>query len=189
MEIACREEWKTPARAPDGGLDSPPGSREAGAGQPCKSRAARREVPVAVFGHAGDGNVHVNALPELAQPDWPARIRALYDEVSSAVIGLGGTVSGEHGDGRLRAPLLEAQYGAEVVELFRRVKTAFDPDGILNPGVKLDAGESAMAGLKIGPDAATIPEDIAQALREIERTGGYARRRMEIAGELPGKAE
>jgi FAD/FMN-containing dehydrogenase len=147
-----------------------------------RAAAARQRITVVIFGHAGDGNVHVNALPELAQPDWPTRIQALYDEVSAAVIGLGGTVSGEHGDGRLRAPLLEAQYGAEIVELFRRVKTAFDPDGILNPGVKLASGAAALSGLKIGPAAALIPEDIALALREIERTGGYARRRMELAG-------
>jgi hypothetical protein len=143
---------------------------------------------VVIFGHAGDGNVHVNALPEVAEPDWPHRIRALYDEVNAAAIALGGTISGEHGDGRLRAPLLLAQYGAEIVELFRRIKTAFDPDGILNPGVKVDSGESALSGLKLGADAAVIPEDIALALREIERTGGYARSRMDIAG-TAGKRE
>jgi FAD/FMN-containing dehydrogenase len=153
-----------------------------------REAAAQQGITVVIFGHAGDGNVHVNALPQLGQPDWPARIQALYDTVNAAVIELGGTVSGEHGDGRLRAPLLEAQYGAEIVELFRRVKTAFDPDGILNPGVKLDSGGSALAGLKIGPDAAAIPEDIALALRQIERTGGYARSRMEIAG-TTGKRE
>jgi FAD/FMN-containing dehydrogenase len=147
-----------------------------------REAAAGQGIMVVIFGHAGDGNVHVNALPVLAQPDWPARIRLLYDAVNAAAIALGGTVSGEHGDGRLRAPLLEALYGAEIVELFRRVKTAFDPDGILNPGVKVHSGESALAGLKIGAEAAEIPEDIALALREIERTGGYARSRMEIAG-------
>lgn len=153
-----------------------------------REAAARQGIVVVVFGHAGDGNVHVNALPEVAQPDWPLRIRALYDEVNAAAIALGGTVSGEHGDGRLRTPLLEAQYGAEIVELFRRVKTAFDPDGILNPGVKVDSGEPALAGLKLGAGAAVIPEDIALALREIERTGGYAKSRMEIAG-TAGKRE
>jgi len=150
-----------------------------------REAAARQRIMVVVFGHAGDGNVHVNALPEVAQPDWPLRIRALYDEVNAAAIALGGTVSGEHGDGRLRAPLLEAQYGADIVDLFRRVKTAFDPDGILNPGVKVDSGEPALAGLKLGADAAVIPEDIELALREIERTGGYARSRMEIAARTP----
>lgn len=153
-----------------------------------REAAARQGIMVVIFGHAGDGNVHVNALPEVARPDWPLRIRALYDEVNAAVIALGGTVSGEHGDGRLRAPLLEAQYGAGIVDLFRRIKTAFDPDGILNPGVKVDAGESALGGLKLGPDAAVIPDDIALALREIERTGGYARSRMDIAG-TAGKRE
>jgi FAD/FMN-containing dehydrogenase len=143
---------------------------------------ARREgITVVIFGHAGDGNIHVNALPELAQPDWPDRVRRLYDEVNAAAIRLGGTVSGEHGDGRLRAPLLEALYGSEIVGLFRRLKTAFDPDGIFNPGVKLDSGDPAIACLKVGSEAAEIPDDIAQSLREIERTGGYARSRMEIA--------
>lgn len=144
--------------------------------------AARAQgITVAIFGHAGDGNIHVNALPELARPDWRERVGRLYEEVNAAAIRLGGTVSGEHGDGRLRASLLEAQYGAEMVALFRRVKTAFDPGGIFNPGVKLDLGAPGIAGLKLGPDAAEIPADIAQALREIERTGGYARSRLEIA--------
>jgi FAD/FMN-containing dehydrogenase len=145
--------------------------------------AARREgITAVIFGHAGDGNIHVNALPELARPDWPARVRRLYDDVNRSAIRLGGTVSGEHGDGRLRAPLLEALYGPEIVALFRRLKTAFDPDGIFNPGVKLDAGGPAISSLKLGPDAAEIPADIAERLREIERTGGYARSRMDIAG-------
>jgi FAD/FMN-containing dehydrogenase len=145
--------------------------------------AGREGITVVIFGHAGDGNIHVNALPELAQPDWLDRIHRLYDEVNGAAIRLGGTVSGEHGDGRLRAPLLEALYGSEIVGLFRRLKTAFDPDGIFNPGVKLDSGDPAISCLKMGSEAAEIPDDIAQSLREIERTGGYARSRMEIANE------
>jgi FAD/FMN-containing dehydrogenase len=139
------------------------------------------ELTVVIFGHAGDGNVHVNVLPELARPDWPARIDSLFQTVSDAAIGLGGTVSGEHGDGRLRAPLLARLYGPEVMGLFHQVKTAFDPLGIFNPGVKLATGGVPLQHLKIGPAAAPIPEDIAEALREIERTGGYARSRLEIA--------
>jgi FAD/FMN-containing dehydrogenase len=143
--------------------------------------AAAQDITVVIFGHAGDGNVHVNALPELARSDWHERVQRLYDEVNAAALRLGGTLSGEHGDGRLRAPLLEAGYGAEIVDLFRRVKTAFDPDGIFNPGVKLPLAGPAIQNLKLGPDAAEIPADIADALREIERRGGYARSRMEIA--------
>jgi hypothetical protein len=148
-----------------------------------REAARRQELTVVIFGHAGDGNVHVNVLPELARPDWPARIQSLYSEVNEAAIRLGGTVSGEHGDGRLRAPLLERLYGAEIVALFRRVKTAFDPLGIFNPGVKLADGGSPLQQLKIGDSAAPIPDDIALALREIERTGGYGRSRGEIAEE------
>ena len=146
-----------------------------------RAAAAAQGITVVIFGHAGDGNVHVNALPEVSRPDWLARVEALYREVSAAAIRLGGTVSGEHGDGRLRAPLLEALYGPEVVALFRRVKAAFDPHGIFNPGVKLATGLPALGALKLGPEAAPIPDDVAGALREIERTGGYARSRLEIA--------
>lgn len=146
-----------------------------------RSAAQKEEITVVIFGHAGDGNVHVNALPELSRVDWQDRVLRLYESVNGAALSLGGTVSGEHGDGRLRAPFLEAQYGAQIVDLFRRVKTAFDPDGIFNPGVKLPAEGPAIANLKLGPDAAEIPADIAQALRDIERNGGYARSRMEIA--------
>jgi FAD/FMN-containing dehydrogenase len=146
-----------------------------------REAARRAEITVVIFGHAGDGNIHVNAVPDVTTPDWGARVERLYLEVNAAVIRLGGTVSGEHGDGRLRAPLLEAQYGSEIVGLFRKVKTAFDPDGIFNPGVKLDAGAPAISSLKLGLGAAEIPEDIAHSLREIERTGGYARSRSEIA--------
>ena len=147
-----------------------------------RQSARAQEITVVIFGHAGDGNIHVNAIPELARTDWPDRVRLLFDEVSASAISLGGSVSGEHGDGRLRASLLERLYGAEIVALFRRVKTAFDPDGIFNPGVKLDPADGPLTGLKLGPGAATIPDDIADALRDIERTGGYARSRSEIAG-------
>jgi FAD/FMN-containing dehydrogenase len=146
-----------------------------------RAAALRQALTVVIFGHAGDANVHVNVLPELAQADWPGRIAALFEEVSAAAIALGGTVSGEHGDGRLRAPLLDRLYGREIMELFQLTKTAFDPVGIFNPGVKLGDTHTSLQQLKVGDDAAPIPADIALALREIERSGGYARSRVEIA--------
>jgi len=139
-------------------------------------------MTVVIFGHAGDGHLHVNALADLERPGWEAKLQALYDSVNRAAIALGGTISGEHGDGRLRASLLHALYGTEVMELFHEVKRAFDPHGILNPGVKLPDGMSPLSRLKAGPAADPIPEDIAEALRDIERSGGYARSRVEIAG-------
>jgi len=93
------------------------------------------------------------------------------------VAGLSGTLSGEHGDGRLRAPLVERMFGPEVTELFRQVKQAFDPDGIFNPGIKLGSAPS-VARLKVGRDATPIPARIAAGLRAIEREGGYATPRL-----------
>jgi FAD/FMN-containing dehydrogenase len=146
-----------------------------------REAASRESLTVVIFGHAGDGNVHVNVLPDLGRPDWAERVGRLYESVQASALDLGGTLSGEHGDGRLRSGWLVRQYGAEIVDLFRQVKTAFDPHGILNPGVKLDDGAPPLSRLKVGRDAAPIPDDIAQALGQIERSGGYALSRLEIA--------
>ena len=146
--------------------------------------AKARNLPVVLFGHAGDGHIHVNLLPELARAGWQADVTALLDEVTALIIRLGGTPSGEHGDGRLRAGTLAGVYGAEIVELFRAVKQAFDPLGIFNPGIILPSGEPPISRLKVGPGAAPIPEDVQKALRQIELTGGYSRNRLELAGEL-----
>jgi FAD/FMN-containing dehydrogenase len=143
--------------------------------------AASRGIAAVIFGHAGDGHVHVNLLPEVERPGWEAAVADLLDEVTSALVRLGGTPAGEHGDGRLRAGLLARIYGVEVVDLFRRVKQCFDPLGILAPGVILPAGQPAIGRLKVGAGAAPLPDDIARALREIERGGGYARSRLELA--------
>ncbi len=142
--------------------------------------AAERGIEAVLFGHAGDGNIHVNLLPEIDRAGWREAVEAVLVDVTMGVIRLGGTPSGEHGDGRLRAPALPELYGAEVVDLFHAVKDAFDPRGILNPGVKLGNGPP-LADLKVGDGAAPLPADIASALREIERTGDYGRRRLDLA--------
>ncbi|HET8650316.1 MAG TPA: FAD-binding oxidoreductase [Gemmatimonadales bacterium] len=143
--------------------------------------AARHQLDAVIFGHAGDGNIHVNLLPELSRHDWEEAVAELFHEVSDAVVQLGGSATGEHGDGRLRAGLLERIYGHDTVALFRRVKAAFDPLGILNPGIILPAGTNPIQQLKAGSAAVPLPDDIARRLREIERTGGYARSRLELA--------
>jgi FAD/FMN-containing dehydrogenase len=149
-----------------------------------RQAASAAEVQVVIFGHAGDGHVHVNVLTDLERPDWKERVTTLFESVSETVITLGGTVAGEHGVGRLRAGLLERQYGAETVGRFREVKDAFDPDGILNPGVLLPPRPPAppVDKLKFGAAAERLPDDIARLLRDIERTGGYARDRLTVAG-------
>jgi FAD/FMN-containing dehydrogenase len=146
-----------------------------------RTAARERELDVVIFGHAGDGNVHVNLLPELARPDWERQVASLLEVVTDAVIALGGVPSGEHGDGRLRAGFVEKIYGPEIVALFQQLKQAFDPLGILNPGIILPSGEPPIARLKTGAGAAPLPTDIAAALREIERKGGYATPRLTLA--------
>ncbi len=148
-----------------------------------RGAAAKRQIPVVIFGHAGDGHIHVNLLPNVTQAGWEALVASLQDEVTDLVVRLGGTLSGEHGDGRLRAASLAQVYGPDVLRLFRLVKDSFDPLGIFNPGVILSSGEPPISRLKVGPGAAPLPDDISTALREIERSGGYARPRLELAGD------
>jgi len=105
-----------------------------------------------VFGHAGDGNVHVNPLVDVASPTWEARVRCTLEAVAGLVAGLGGTLAGEHGDGRLRAPLLERIWGPGHVRTFRKVKETLDPRGILNPGVILPLpGQDPLEGFTPRP--------------------------------------
>jgi FAD/FMN-containing dehydrogenase len=147
-----------------------------------RDAAARRDLPIVLFGHAGDGHVHANLLPDTTRVGWTDAVASLLAEVSTGVIALGGTPSGEHGDGRLRAGLMQFVYGPEVTGLFRMVKDCFDPLGILNPGVILPAvpDEPPLSRLKVGADAAPIPDDIAAGLRRIEREGGYATSRLSL---------
>jgi FAD/FMN-containing dehydrogenase len=116
-----------------------------------RATLARHGLPAVIFGHAGDGNLHVNPLVDTAAPGWLATLDAVIDEVSAGIAALGGTMTGEHGDGRLRAPLLERIWGAEMVRRFRVVKAAFDPLGILNPGVILPLpGQKPLDAIKYG---------------------------------------
>jgi FAD/FMN-containing dehydrogenase len=93
-------------------------------------------VNPAVWGHAGDGVVHIQPRFNLGQVGDRQKAFRLMDEYHKLVIGLGGTISGENGDGRVRAPYLEGQYGPEIYALLLKVKQIFDPYGTLNPGVK-----------------------------------------------------
>src|SRR5213083_1076148 len=151
-----------------------------------RAAAERRDLAVALFGHAGDGHVHVNALPDISRPGWRDAIAGLFADAADLLVRLGGTPSGEHGDGRLRAGLVERFYGAEVVALFRDLKRTYDPLGIFNPGVILPATDWApLADLKVGPDAAPIPDDIAARLRETERNAAWGTPKVDLATPAP----
>ena len=101
-----------------------------------------------IFGHAGDGNLHVNPLVDVHDPGWRDRVRRVLEATVDLVAGLGGTLSGEHGDGRVRAPLLARVWPAPLVRAFGEVKAALDPAGVLNPGVILPRpGQDPLEGL------------------------------------------
>ncbi len=98
----------------------------------------KHKLQVAIWGHAGNANLHMQPFLDLSQLGDRQKVFRLIEEYYTMVIGLGGSTSGEHNDGRLRAPYLERLYGAEAYEIFRKVKAIFDPYGILNSGVKID---------------------------------------------------
>ena len=93
-----------------------------------------RAVTIAVIAHAGDGNTHPLLLLDPKDDAQQERARIAYGEVMDLATGLGGTITGEHGVGRLKAPWLAAHLGDDVMELNHRIKQALDPDNILNPG-------------------------------------------------------
>ncbi|GAB2755062.1 FAD-linked oxidase C-terminal domain-containing protein [Terrabacter koreensis] len=96
--------------------------------------ARRREVEIPVVAHAGDGNTHPIVVHPPGDPDAKDRAALAFSEVMSLAISLGGTITGEHGVGRLKRAALPEQLGPDVMALTHRIKNALDPQGILNPG-------------------------------------------------------
>ena len=96
--------------------------------------AERHQLKIGTFGHAGDGNLHPTAVLDSADEGAVLRARAAFDEIFARAIELDGTITGEHGIGISKLPFLERQLGTDHMALLRRIKAAFDPNGILNPG-------------------------------------------------------
>ncbi|KUG29730.1 fad/fmn-containing dehydrogenase [hydrocarbon metagenome] len=96
--------------------------------------AAQERLPILVFGHVGDGNLHVNIMHHAADPDERGRALAAREEILGLTLALGGTLSGEHGVGLSKLPFLDRQIGPGERGLMRRIKAVFDPHGIMNPG-------------------------------------------------------
>jgi FAD/FMN-containing dehydrogenase len=137
-----------------------------------------------IFGHAGDAHVHVNPLIDTKDPSWRDRVAALLADVVALTARLGGTLTGEHGDGRLRAPLLGAVWRTATLQQFAAVKAAFDPDGRLNPGVKVPLpGETPLGDIKYDPALDAPPPAAARALARVERERAYATSRLTLLTE------
>lgn len=96
--------------------------------------AARLDLLIPCFGHAGDGNIHVNVMIDPADADESARAKVAVEEIFKQSVALGGTISGEHGIGYAKAPYLGIALTADTIGAMRQLKRAFDPNGILNPG-------------------------------------------------------
>jgi glycolate oxidase len=96
--------------------------------------SAQYGLPIVIFGHAGDGNLHPNILFDKRQPDQWSKVEQMVGEIFDAALALGGTLSGEHGVGVLKQPYLERALGPISMAIQRSIKQALDPKNILNPG-------------------------------------------------------
>ncbi|HEY3316053.1 MAG TPA: FAD-linked oxidase C-terminal domain-containing protein [Bacillota bacterium] len=90
-------------------------------------------LPIVVFGHAGDGNLHPAVLTDRRDPDKWARAHRGIELIFKHTVALGGTLSGEHGVGYMKAPFLPLEYGERAIRLMKDPKQAVDPQGLLNP--------------------------------------------------------
>lgn len=108
------------------------------------SRIARdKNVIIANFGHAGDGNIHVNVMVDNRDPDEVRRGKEAVEEIFHLTLSLGGTLSGEHGIGMAKARYIGLELSQPVMELMKKIKRIFDPMGILNPGKILEDYEES----------------------------------------------
>jgi FAD/FMN-containing dehydrogenase/Fe-S oxidoreductase len=100
---------------------------------------AKHDTVGAYYGHCSVGCLHIRPVIDLKVPRGMEQVRAIADEITALVVEFGGTISSEHGDGRARSPFIERMYGPKLMEGFRRLKRAFDPDNRMNPGNIVDS--------------------------------------------------
>jgi FAD/FMN-containing dehydrogenase len=156
---------------------------------PALVRGVRRildahETRGVIFGHAGDAHVHVNPLVDVRRDGWRERVDGILADVTALTSSLGGTLSGEHGDGRLRAPLLDRVWPSAAIRAFCDLKTAFDPLGILNPAVKVAReGDRPLDAIKYDPSLPPLPARARAALDRVERERAYSRFRLDLLAE------
>lgn len=99
-----------------------------------KDIAEKNDLLIASFGHAGDGNIHVNVMTDRDNPEEYARAEKSVREIFEATLKLGGTISGEHGAGLTKKQYINMELSEVSLEMMKGIKSVFDPKGILNPG-------------------------------------------------------
>jgi glycolate oxidase len=99
-----------------------------------KAISSKYGLPIVIFGHAGDGNLHPNILFDKRDPVQWAKIEPMVSDIFDTSLQLGGTLSGEHGVGTLKRPYMERALGPVSIEMQKRIKQVLDPFNILNPG-------------------------------------------------------
>ena len=100
---------------------------------------AKHDTTGAYYGHCSVGCLHIRPVIDLKTPRGLEQVKAIADEITDLVLEFGGTISSEHGDGRARSPFLERMYGPTLMQAFRRLKQAFDPENRMNPGNIVDS--------------------------------------------------
>ncbi|MFH1615655.1 MAG: anaerobic glycerol-3-phosphate dehydrogenase subunit C [Planctomycetota bacterium] len=146
-------------------------------------------TPAAYYGHAGDGEVHIRPYLDLSCAEDVEKMRKMADEVFALAWSLGGSISGEHADGLVRAAFIKKQYGPEFYQLLREVKNIFDPFGLMNPGKIInDDADIMVKNLRAGH--AAVSERLKTNLifgadrfrLEVNQCGGDGLCRSKIAG-------
>lgn len=122
--------------------------------------AVKHNVQICTFGHAGDGNLHPTAMIDARDAEEIHRVEQAFEDIFEAAIRLGGTITGEHGVGRVKAPYLEWKAGASGIDLMKRLKHAFDPEGLLNPGKMFAETRKRIVFKSVGDEIAAASSSI-----------------------------
>src|SRR5437660_11960925 len=131
---------------------------------------ARHDTIGAYYGHCSVGCLHIRPVIDLKVPRGLEQVRAIADEITDLVLEFGGTISSEHGDGRARSPYLERMYGPRIMQAFRELKRAFDPDNRMNPG-NIVAPAGVTDHLRYGTQYTTWEP---KTLLDFSEQGGFA---------------
>jgi anaerobic glycerol-3-phosphate dehydrogenase C subunit len=148
----------------------------------------KHEVESIVYGHSNDGNIHVRLAMNLKDKKDFDKMQPIANEVHDLVLGLGGTFSGEHGDGRLRSAYLPKLF-KQVYHLFKEVKNTFDPLNLLNPDVKIsDDRNNLIKNLRYDPSYRVVKTNTSldnhESITEIEACHGCAQCKSTILTDM-----